>query len=106
SGLNANGQIAVWSALNGNNAVFLWSNSDAQNGLKLLNAVSLGNDVSVSFQAQTGTTNFLQAAPTPLGPFVDVGQLVLAGNGLITTNFNETGGATNNSRFYRIRQLK
>jgi hypothetical protein len=106
TGLNDNGQIAVWSALNGNNAVFLWSNSDAQNGLKLLSAASLGRDVSVSFQAQAGTTNFLQAAPTPMGPFVDVGQLVLAGSGLISTNFNETGGATNNSRFYRIRQLQ
>jgi hypothetical protein len=106
SGLNDNGQIAVWSALNGNNAVFLWSNSDAQNGLKLLSASDLGKDISVSFQAQAGTTNFLQAALTPLGPFVDVGQLVLTGKGLITTNLNETGGATNNSRFYRIRQLK
>ena len=106
SGLNDNSQIAVWSALNGNNAVFLWSNSDAQNGLKLLSAASLGKDVSVSFQAQAGTTNFLQEASTPQGPFVDVVSLVLVGNGLITTNFNETGGATNNSRFYRIRQLK
>jgi hypothetical protein len=42
TGLNDNGQIAVWSALNGNNAVFLWSNTDAQNGLKLLSAASVG----------------------------------------------------------------
>jgi hypothetical protein len=106
TGFNDSGQIAVWSALNGNNAVFLWSNSGAQNGLKLLGAASFGKDVSVSFQAQAGTTNFLQAAPSPTGPFVDVGRFVVLGSGLVATNVTEAGAGTNFTRFYRIRQVR
>jgi hypothetical protein len=106
TGLNDNGQIAVWSALNGNNAVFLWSNTDAQNGLKLLSAASVGKDASVTFQAQAGTTNYLQAAPAPKGPFVDVGRFVTLGSGLVTTNVTEVGSGTNATRFYRIRQVR
>jgi hypothetical protein len=105
TGFNDSGQIAVWSALNGNNAVFLWSN-DSQAGLKLLSAASVGKDASVSFQAQAGTSNYLQAAPSPLGPFVDVGRFVALGSGLITTNVTEVGAGTNKSRFYRIRQVR
>ena len=106
SGLNDHGQLAVWSYLNGNAAVFLWSNSGTPTGLRLFTTAPLGKDVSITFQAVGGTTNFLQAAPSPTGAFVDIGKLVLPGSGLITTNFAESGVATNKTRFYRIRQLR
>jgi hypothetical protein len=56
TGLNDNGQIAVWSALNGKQAVFMWSNTDAQNGLKLLGAASVGwrGEAGVLYLSGTG----------------------------------------------------
>lgn len=104
SGMNDSGQLAVWSLLNGNAAVYLWSNDRAPAGLQLLRTTTASKDLTISFQAGSGTTNYLQAAPRPTGPFVDIRSLVLGGVGTVTTNFVEKGGATNPARFYRIRQ--
>jgi len=106
AGFNDRGQLAIWAALNGHSAIFLWSNTDAQNGLRILSATATGKDVAVSFQGQAGTTNFLQAAPSVAGPFVDVGRCPLLGTGTVATNVTEPGARTNVTRFYRIRQVR
>jgi len=66
-----------------------------------------GNDVRVSWQAQGGTTNRLQAAPTLTSTFTNVSPaIVIPNDGVISTNFLDTGGAaTGRSRFYRVRLL-
>lgn len=105
SGLNDNGQLAAYSLLNGNAAVFLWNNPDTPAGLRLLTTAPVGKDVGISFQAAGGTTNYLQAGPSPTGKFVDIGRLVVSGSGLVKTNVTESGAATNKARFYRVRQV-
>jgi hypothetical protein len=71
------------------------------------------NDVQLVWTTTGGSTNRVQA--TAGGPdgsfatnnFADIGSnLIIAGSGAVTTNYTDTGGATNSlSRYYRIRLL-
>jgi hypothetical protein len=66
-----------------------------------------GNDVRVSWQADGGTTNRVQSAPSVASPFSDLSpNIVLPGAGLVNTNFLDRGGAISGpSRYYRIHRV-
>jgi hypothetical protein len=105
SGFNDNGQLALSCALNGNIGIFLWNKSEMVTGLRVLGAAPALNDIIVSFEAQPGTTNFVQASASVSGPFVDVGEIIVTGTNAVS-DFIDVGGATNHARFYRIRQIR
>jgi len=83
------------------------------NGASFLHITSVtpqGNDVVVTWQTAGGHTNVLQAAAgLPGGSysnnFVDVSPFVIIpGSGATTTNYPDSGGATNSpTRYYRVR---
>ncbi len=65
-----------------------------------------GNNVNLVWTATGGTTNVVQAMNGDLnGSFRDISSnLAIAGSGVVTNTYTDTGGATNDSpRFYRIR---
>jgi len=68
-----------------------------------------GNNISLTWTTYGGTTNVVQATNggasgcystsfTDLNPHV-----ITTGTGLVTTNYTDTNGATNSSRYYRVR---
>jgi hypothetical protein len=64
-----------------------------------------GNNVLLTWTTAGGRTNVVQWADSlASGHFIDLGApLVLAGQGDVTTNLLDPGGATNRLRYYRIR---
>ncbi len=63
-----------------------------------------GNNIRVTWQTVGGRTNRLQSAGTPAGTYTNVGpSFTIPGIGVVTTNYLEVGGATNKTRFYRLR---
>ncbi len=99
TGLNNNGQMAIWATLAGDYAGFLWTPPQ----IKTLGPA--GNNVRLTLQAAGGTTNYLQAAATVGATFHDITNFITPGLGLVTTNLLDPNAATNQARFYRIRQL-
>ena len=83
------------------------------NGASFLHITSVtpqGTNVVVTWQTAGGHTNVVQAATgLPDGSysnnFVDVSSnIIIAGSGDTTTNYTDSGAATNNpSRYYRVR---
>jgi hypothetical protein len=69
---------------------------------QLLSAAREGNDMRVTWQTAGGRTNTLQAAEMVNGTYANVGQIVVSGVGVVTTNYLEIGGATNTTRFYKV----
>jgi hypothetical protein len=70
------------------------------------------NDIRLTWITTAGKTNFVQATNGDANGgytnnFADISpSIVVAGSGSVTTNFFDTGGATNKpSRYYRIRLL-
>jgi hypothetical protein len=71
-----------------------------------------GNNMRITWLTAGGLTNRLQVSPG--GPdgsysnnFTDLGpQIVVAGTGLVTTNYPDTNGATNKCRYYRVRLVQ
>ena len=99
TGLNDEGQMAVWSALNGNHAVYLWSRP------KMGEVVKTPSTVSVGWTSFGGGTNVLQAAPSPTAPFTNIAVISLRANRLVRTNFFEPVITNAPARFYRVNEI-
>ena len=100
TGLNDEGQMAVWSALNGNHAVYLWSRA-------IINSVSnTSNNVTVNWTSFGGATNVLQAAPTLTSVFTNIATIPVRANRLVRTNFSEPVVSNSPTRFYRVGETK
>jgi hypothetical protein len=74
---------------------------------RFISAVPEGNNVRLTWKCGGGRTNVLQSAPAPNGAWYDLSpNLILTGTGDITTNYVDTGAATNSTaRYYRVRLL-
>jgi hypothetical protein len=86
--------------------------TNASSAFRVLSLESTNNDILVTWQTAGGRTNVVQSAPdlTPLGAgqagsYSNVSpNIILPGTGDTTTNWLDTGGATNGvGRFYRVR---
>jgi hypothetical protein len=95
-----------------NNMAEFLSGTDPTNSasfLHIITAVAQGSDVVVTWKTAGGHTNAVQAAAGAAGSyatnFTDLsGPIVILGTGDVTTNYTDSGGATNvPSRFYRVR---
>jgi hypothetical protein len=74
--------------------------------LELVNVTREGNDMRVTWQTAGGRTNVVQAASGVTGPYADLGGTIkISGVGLVTTNFLDVNGATNSTRFYRLKGI-
>jgi hypothetical protein len=79
---------------------------------RIMSILQQGNDLLITWTTYGGTTNVVQATNgDPEGcysnNFADlVPQIITIGSGLVTTNFPDTNGATNNCRFYRVRLVQ
>lgn len=100
TGLNDEGQMAVWSALNGNHAVYLWSRP-VMTGTTVAN-----NVVNVRWTSFGGATNVVQAASSLTGTFTNVATIPARANRLVRTNFSEAIAPATPVRFYRIGETK
>ena len=97
-----------------NEAEFL-SGSDPTNSasaLRIISAVPQNNDVTITWKTIGGRTNAVQVTQGDVSGsyatnFVDITttpHIIISGSGDVTTNYTDTGGATNiPSRFYRVR---
>ena len=71
-----------------------------------------GNDMLITWQTFGGTTNVVQVTPVAAdgsydNNFTDLSpQIIITGTGLVTTNYPDTNGATNNCRYYRVRLVQ
>jgi hypothetical protein len=97
-----------------NNMAEFLSGSDPTNSLSALRIISTTrqtSDVTITWNTFGGRTNAVQAAlgsangSYATDSFSDIsGSLIIPGSGDVTTNYTESGGATNTpSRYYRIR---
>ena len=90
--------------------------SDPNNSLSGLHIISVApqnnGDMLITWRTVGGTTNAVQATAGDAGGgyntnFVDITtppqHIIVSGSGDVTTNYTDSGGATNPSRFYRIR---
>ena len=78
--------------------------TDAGSTFRIVDVTPQDVDVLVTWQTHGGRTNALQAAPDPGGSFADISSnIILTGDGDLTTNFLDVGVATNASRSYRVR---
>jgi hypothetical protein len=100
SGLNDEGQLALWSAVNGNNAVFLWSRPE------ITGTVVSNNVASVRWTSFGGATNVVQASSSITGTFTNVATIPVRANRLVRTNFSEQVAAGASARFYKISETR
>jgi PKD repeat protein len=84
--------------------------TNSASGLRITSVAKQGNDVLVTWTTAGGETNVVQATPgLPDGSysnnFLDLSPLIIiSGSGDTTTNYLDSGGATNApARYYRIR---
>ncbi len=84
--------------------------SDPTNNLSALRILSVraqGNDMVITWQTVGGKTNAVQAATVNVytNDLADISSpLLIAGSGDVSTNYTDSGGATNvPARFYRVR---
>jgi hypothetical protein len=79
--------------------------------LRFTSILQLGNDIVLTWTAAGGTTNQVQVTAGAVNDscatnsFTNLGaQMVIGGSGIVTTNYNDVGGATNKpTRFCRVR---
>ncbi len=81
--------------------------TNSASALRIVSTARQGNDVVLTWLTAGGRTNIVQAV-TAGGystNFADLsGPIIIAGSGDVTTNFTDTGGATNGPcRYYRVR---
>lgn len=100
SGLNDEGQLAVWSALNGNNAVFLWSRPE------MLSPTVASNIVSIGWKSFGGATSIVQAASSLTGTFTNIAIVSTRANRLVRTNFSEPITTNSRTRFYKVSEAR
>ncbi|HXI84312.1 MAG TPA: pectinesterase family protein [Verrucomicrobiae bacterium] len=84
--------------------------TNGASGFRILSTVRQGNDIAIIWTAAGGRTNAVQATTGGVGGsyatnFADVsGPVVLPGSGSVTTNYVDSGGASNGPvRYYRVR---
>jgi PKD repeat protein len=84
--------------------------TNSASGLQITSVTMQGSDVLVTWTTAGGETNVVQAATgQPDGSyatnFLDLsGPIIISGNGDVTTNYLDAGGATNvPARYYRVR---
>ena len=71
---------------------------------RILSANREGNNIRVTWLTAGGRRDAVQASATAQGPYTNLGTpLTLNGVGIVTTNYLELFGATNRTRFYRIK---
>jgi hypothetical protein len=71
---------------------------------RILSAKPEGNNLRVTWLTAGGRTNTVQAASKVSGTYTNLSAAVkISGVGLVTTNYLEVNGATNASRFYRMK---
>jgi hypothetical protein len=108
-GLNNRGQVAFSFSLTGLPAIYgiaIWSATE----LRITDIRTVTNDVRLTWNTVAGKTNVVQVTPGGTGGsytnnFTDLsGNIVVSGVGQVSTNYFDTGGATNKpSRYYRVR---
>jgi hypothetical protein len=84
--------------------------TNSLSGLRIISVVQQSNDVVITWTTAGGHTNAVQATAGDAGGgyatnFTNIsGSIIIPGSGDTTTNYVDTGGATNTpSRYYRIR---
>lgn len=79
--------------------------TNAASVFRILDVVRTNNDMRVTWATAGGRTNVVQSADSVTGGYTNISpDILVAGSGDTTTNFVDTGGATNSSaRLYRIR---
>ncbi len=81
--------------------------TDSLSGLRILSVTRQGADISITWRTVGGRTNIVQATGTAgyTTNFTDISApIIIPGNGAATTNYVDSGGATNTpSRYYRVR---
>jgi autotransporter-associated beta strand protein len=84
--------------------------TNSLSGLRIISVVPQSNDVLITWTTAGGHTNAVQATAGDAGGgyatnFTNIsGSIIIPGSGDTTTNYVDTGGATNTpSRYYRIR---
>jgi hypothetical protein len=71
---------------------------------RILSVSPEGSNIRITWLTAGGRTNTVQAAAAVNATYSDLGaSLVIPGVGLVTTNYLDVGGATNLSRFYRMK---
>jgi len=79
--------------------------------LQITSIAVQGNSIVLTWTTAGGSTNQVQVTPGDAGGvystngFINLGpQMIIPGSGLATTNYTDTGGATNRpARYYRVR---
>ena len=86
------------------------SPTNGASGFRIISAVRQGSDIAVTWTTAGGKTNVVQAVTGGVNGsyntnFTDIsGQIIVSGSGDATTNYVDSGGATNTpSRYYRVR---
>lgn len=105
SPLNNLGEVAYFFGLaDGRSGIAIWNMDDLQ-----ITGISINpqSDVQISWRGTGGQTDVVQAASSISGTFTNIsGNILLTGNGAISTNFVEHGGGGKGlSRFYRVQAL-
>jgi Bacterial Ig domain len=81
--------------------------TNSASALRITSVAAQGSNIGVAWQTAGGHTNAVQATTNDsyTTNFADISSpIVISGNGDVTTNYTDDGGATNiPSRFYRIR---
>jgi hypothetical protein len=73
---------------------------------RILSSAREGNNIRITWQTVGGRTNRVQAASQASGTYSSISPLITSTSvGLITTNYVDAGGATNNIRFHRLQSL-
>ena len=78
--------------------------TNSTSALRMVSVVRTGNDILLTWTTRSRHANVVQAAPALGGSYSNISPLIIImGNGDVTTNYLDIGGATNNpTRFYRV----
>jgi hypothetical protein len=83
--------------------------TNSTSGLRIISTAAQGGDIVITWKTAGGRTNIVQATGGAGGnytnDFTDISTpIVISGSGDQTTNYTESGGATNEpARYYRVR---
>ncbi len=79
--------------------------TNASSAFRVLSVESTNHDILISWLGSGGHTNVVQSATDLAGGYSNVSpNIILPSNGDVTTNYLDTGAATNaSSRYYRVR---
>jgi hypothetical protein len=79
--------------------------TNSASAVRISSVIQTNNDILITWQTTGGHTNVVQAAPDLSGSYSNVSlNIVITGSGDATTNFLDSGAATNGpSHYYRVR---